>query len=662
MYLLVTHDSLLKMAEDLCPHTSRTMNMEPAPWIRDYVVDMEELYIELTLEKIDKKLFREDRRKLENYKELFALHNPGMLEYFDIRYYCPNLIPKTKILIKGNPGIGKTSLSKKIAWDWAKRLFVKVSIVFFVFLKLVKPNDALEDVIIIQNDKLQSKNVTSKKLTDILERFGHECLLILDGLDECALGQNSDVLKVIKGSKFSDCNILLTSRSHSTREFERYFDTIISVEGFTRSEAERFASRIVPDQEKVEQVINFNPAGERYPHSLRIIDPRRVHTVPILLSFLCILVREDNIDLSDKTISNGEIYFRMVRCLYKKFTIRKDFEFEINSFYEVLALLGKLALDTLLSGNPLLRRSEIVKQISSYVFDYGLLIGHEDAHRLIRDETADILVTFPHRSIQEFLGAFYFVFSLGKRQTVEDLDDAFREFLKNPLFAEFCLWFLNESNGFIHFPERSEALELLISYVTEQIDDVKVDFKDLESYFPFLDLALRKKHVMALTILNLALAKCYKIKHLVIEKDHPNRILRSLQATVFDQVKSIEMGGGTGLFESIERDVMKLIPAENPLLFVHSYHDRNNNIEVKFNYLSSEKSWKLLDIVLKFTEYWRRSVHLFVWAFPDKFYPAYLPKECPSVETLNCYLKAPVTFFSWMSQKFPQLVKLFLNN
>ena len=53
--------------------------MEPAPWIKDYVVDMEQLYTELTLEKINQKLFMEERRKLENYKDLFASLKPGCL-------------------------------------------------------------------------------------------------------------------------------------------------------------------------------------------------------------------------------------------------------------------------------------------------------------------------------------------------------------------------------------------------------------------------------------------------------------------------------------------------------------------------------------------------------------------------------------------------------
>ena len=163
-----------------------------------------------------------------------------------------------KFLLKGGPGMGKTSLSKKIAWDWAKRLFVKVSIVFFVFLKLVKPGDFIEDAIVQQMLKFQKKQIEKKnKLINILEHFGHRCLLILDGYDECALGQNEKLTDILSGLKFKNCNLLLTSRPHSIVDIEEYFDTIISVEGFTSHEARKFASRIVDDKKKVEQILKF---------------------------------------------------------------------------------------------------------------------------------------------------------------------------------------------------------------------------------------------------------------------------------------------------------------------------------------------------------------------------------------------------------------------
>ena len=586
------------MAEDLRIPMADSMKMVPAPWIPKKVVDMDELYTELTLEKNDRTLFKKEHVKLENYKELFAWHNPGMLKYIDIRYYSPHPFPMRKILIKGGPGMGKTSLSKKIAWDWAKRLFVKVSIVFFVFLKLVKPGDFIEDAIVQQTRKLQKKQIERKRLINILEHFGHRCLLILDGYDECLLGQNEQLTDILSGLKFENCNIILTSRPHSIVDIEEYFDTIISVEGFTQSEARKFASRIVDDRKKIKAVLNFNPAGER--------SDRPVHNAPILLSFLCVLVREDNIDLSDKTISIGEIYFRMVQCLYKKFTIRKGIKFKKCSLVTVLMSIGKLALETLLSGKSELERSQIIEQVGEEVFEYGLLID-EDGFSLTRDMTVDILVTFPHRSLQEFLGAFYFVLTLGQKQTIGHLDKALLEYLKNPLFSKFCLWILDESNEFFSFSERSIAYENLNIYVSKQIDAVEVDFQKLERNYPVLRMALRdSRKEFALKILEGALMKCSRIEYLVIEPHHPiDRILRSISPFIFHRLNSIKISH----FQE-KRDKFELIPDESPLQFLYMWHDHSFKLTVKCDF--STQSIKALHAVLKGSKNWNRSVYLCV--------------------------------------------------
>ena len=306
------------------------MKIEPFPWLQDYYVDMNKLYTELTLEKIENELLGLKMVTLQSYEEMFKSKG------------------RDKILIKGDPGMGKTTLLKKVGWDWARGEFKLYSIVLFVFLKFVQPGDSIENVIMKQNPELEGLGITAEKLCTILDRFSDRCFLILDGLDEHGLGQNLDVLKIIRNSKLLRCGIVVSSRPHSTRKVESDFPTCIRVDGFNNEQAERFISNFFIDKSRIEEIMKFKPSDSR--------ENFPIQQCPILLSFFCVLVAEQEIDLSDKTISMGDIYTRLVKCLYKKFTIRKGIKFKLDDFLQVLKSVGKLALATLKSNNPLLEK------------------------------------------------------------------------------------------------------------------------------------------------------------------------------------------------------------------------------------------------------------------------------------------------------------------
>ena len=337
----------------------------------------------------------------------------------------------------------------------------------------------------------------------------------------------------------------------------------------------------------------------------------------------------------------------MVQCLYKKFTIRKGIKFEKSSLVIVLMSIGKLALETLLSGKSELERSEITEQVGEEVLEYGLLIG-EDGFSFTREMAADILVTFPHRSLQEFLGAFYFVLSLGQKQTVGHLDKALWEYLKNRLFSQFCLWYLEESNRFLSFPQSSTVCELLSVFIAEQIDDDVLDSRKLIRNYPALSLALGvTKNEIALKILEGALVKCSRIKHIVIEPHHPiDRILRSIHPVLFRGMKSIE------IFNSKEEGKI-LIPYESPLQFLCVRKDHSFNLTVKCHF--SMQSVDALNVVLKVCEGWNRSVFLRF----SKFVPEVSLQNSPLIKTFSidsCH------FNIQMYKLYPQLVNLFITD
>ena len=300
------------------------MKMEPFPWLEGHFIKMDELYTELTLEKIERKLLGEDTWSVQTYEDMF---NCNKSEH-----------KNRKILIKADPEMGKTTLGRKVAIDWAKGVIKKYSLVFFVALKFVKPGDPIENVIIQQIPELEGLKISQQKLKALLDRFSNRILIILDGLDEHRLGQNKDVLKIIKNQMLLDCRIVLSSRPHSAKEVEKHLPTIIRVEGFTETEARKFVSNFFTDSRKITEILQFKPSDSR--------EDFPIHKCPILLSFLCLLVKENKIDLSDTKLTVGDLYLQMVQCLYRKYTNRKGIGFVESAFVQVMKSVGILALRT----------------------------------------------------------------------------------------------------------------------------------------------------------------------------------------------------------------------------------------------------------------------------------------------------------------------------
>ena len=193
----------MAIAEDLKPYTKEAMKIDTAPWVKACTeVNMDKLYTELTLERLENQVMEYKGTTIYEYKELFqdisskdsedsstASKVNALADGKKARKTLPRKKRAIKILLKGDPGMGKTTLMKKIGWDWAKGIFTTFTIVFFVFLKLVEPGEAIENIIVRQTPALEGMSISPKKLRQILEQFSEQCLLILDGLDEHALGK-----------------------------------------------------------------------------------------------------------------------------------------------------------------------------------------------------------------------------------------------------------------------------------------------------------------------------------------------------------------------------------------------------------------------------------------------------------------------------------------
>ena len=60
-----------------------------------------------------------------------------------------------------------------------------------------------------------------------------------------------DVLKIIKNEKLLNCHIVLSSRPHATKEVEKYFTTVVRIDGFTKAKAMEFVSKFFLERKKI---------------------------------------------------------------------------------------------------------------------------------------------------------------------------------------------------------------------------------------------------------------------------------------------------------------------------------------------------------------------------------------------------------------------------
>ena len=527
----VVDDELMTLAEELRPFIEATVKMEMAPWVNAYTVDMDKLYTESKLEMIENTVWGEEYKPMKDYKELFKSvgveGRKGMGK---------------KVLVVGDPGNGKSTFAKKITRDWSLGKFIDVVLVFVVQLKLIDSGDSIEKIIIQQCPPLDGLKITKEKLGHILDNFGNKCLLIIDGMDEYD-GKNEDVLKIIGYQKFYHLNVLVTSRPHCVGEMAKNGFTIVRVQGLSPSSSRSYAFNVLGNSDKVQNMLKF--------YSENLLDEDSSDTCPRLLLFLGTLVNKGELELSGRHKSLGEINMKLVGSIYRKFLSQKGVKsMDMDEFANVLVGVGKVALDMLKSGKAGLLKRNVICDAGPEAFEYGLLIGSEITDTLFPDETADITISFPYRSVQEFLGAFHFIQKLNDEESLESLlsgtDSDGSVLMMSPLFMYFCLWFLASSRQTLFkFEKKETVLESLKAHIHKRIDHIQVDIGDLEVVYPALTMGYAKntKQEVGFNILEEVIAMCQNTKELTLRTGDDSSSLSLLSVgSRMPNLKSLTLG------------------------------------------------------------------------------------------------------------------------
>ena len=333
------------------------------------------------------------------------------------------------ILIEGAPGIGKTVLSKEIAYQWAKNeLLTSKKLLLLVFLRECHQTQLSTIEQLIQYIFISSKMTTC--LTDyLLHTEGKDAVIIFDGFDELSEESRKKciITDIINRRILAKSCLVITSRPTASSNLHGSVDRRVEIVGFTEEDRLDYIQAALGNCDEQVKVV------QDYLQSNPTINA--LCYIPLNMTILLCLV-EDRMDRLPKT--QTEMYQIFIEMTIVRFIKKyeKDFNAVINIIKlphphdEVFVELAKLAYKALKSDKIVFTLSEINKDCPNLTMTsnnyngLGLLKAVQYFSREVRNE--QVTFHFLHFSIQEYLAAWY-ISKLSDRKQIKLLKKTFWE-------------------------------------------------------------------------------------------------------------------------------------------------------------------------------------------------------------------------------------------
>ena len=165
------------------------------------------------------------------------------------------------ILMDGAPGVGKTTISRKMCKDWSRdELRIKFNLVIFLPLRELfiacrgDSSFSLSDLLDADDPELKHQVLQYMQRTS-----GDGVLFIFDGFDELSFHQRTQhslFLDIVKGKRLHKCSVLVTSRTYASgplREISR-INRHVEVLGFNKQQINNCIKKNISTKEKAKQL------------------------------------------------------------------------------------------------------------------------------------------------------------------------------------------------------------------------------------------------------------------------------------------------------------------------------------------------------------------------------------------------------------------------
>ena len=289
------------------------------PWMDQKTLRLSDVYTKMEMETYSGRYKNKTVIPLNHYKDLFK----------DIK---PN---GTRILVKGDPGVGKTTFVQKVAFDWATKQLVQFDVVLVVKLKFTDKTQSIASMVKNQIETLwENDRISEADVAGYMKSGRDRVLLVLDGLDEINLKQYSQVQEVLLGERYRKCCILATTRPHVAETLYNKMTNIAKIKGFSREQAKQFVGNILDEEE----LVQFLGQLEKRKMS-------QMHQVPLIVQALALMFRQYEQLPRTYTITYDElVFFLRKSCKQSKDLTEDELQAAMNEVNE-LAFKGLIRED-----------------------------------------------------------------------------------------------------------------------------------------------------------------------------------------------------------------------------------------------------------------------------------------------------------------------------
>lgn len=427
----------------LADYYKRTAKVPTSVWSSICQVKLEKIYTQLSWVKKEQTPTGTSPSELTDYSELFTADENGVL-------------PK-RILVQGETGIGKSTFVKALALHWAKLVDDKdvVNEVMAASSKCggVKEPSREDHMGVGQAESSETRkhDDSSESYIDALKKFQlvivvplkyvSECqtfrevlswsllipkdqeyltdgiftyicnnqekvLLVFDGYDEYRTGSvaetqfgprsTSPICEIFRRNELRDCTFLVTTRSSRAGELLEFCpDKHAEITGFGITDQLNFMARVLDSSSQACDLMVFLSEKE-------VLDLARV---PLLNLFFCLLFRQEKEKLIKVDKRKTPLYQAIIRCILHHSKKRlSPAEVKEEDYREILAEIGKVALESLLKGSQVFECHQLSEKVRG---EKSVMVGLLQLTENGASPEPTEIVSFIHKSIQEYLAAWF---------------------------------------------------------------------------------------------------------------------------------------------------------------------------------------------------------------------------------------------------------------